>query len=48
LSDKPKIVSFEPEAAANQTYPITEYQPIYFISNSFQEAKEKMKFVEYF
>jgi hypothetical protein len=43
LSDKPIIKQFEPEAAATQTYPITEYQPIYFISNSFKEAKDQIK-----
>lgn len=43
LSDKPQVKPFEPDVTAVQSYPITEYQPIYFISNSFKEAKDKMR-----
>ncbi|KAF6033885.1 PAH [Bugula neritina] len=43
LSDKPKIKDFEPQKVCVQTYPITEYQPIYFAANSFEEAKVKLR-----
>ncbi|KAF5278973.1 hypothetical protein FQA39_LY05651 [Lamprigera yunnana] len=42
LSDKPEIKAFEPAKTALQKYPITEYQPIYYVSESFEDAKEKM------
>jgi len=42
LSDKPTLKPFDPPVTALQKYPITEYQPIYFISESFEDAKEKM------
>lgn len=42
LSDKPEIRPFEPEETAVQSYPITEYQPLYYISESFEEAKNKL------
>lgn len=42
LSDKPELKEFEPESTAVTTYPITEYQPIYFVANSFEDAKDKM------
>lgn len=43
LSDKPVYKSFEPEVTALQEYPITKFQPIYFITESFHEAKQKMR-----
>lgn len=42
LSDKPELREFEPEVTGEQKYPITEYQPIYFVAHSFESAKEKM------
>ncbi|KAJ9600066.1 hypothetical protein L9F63_009635 [Diploptera punctata] len=42
LSDKPDRKPFEPMKTAEQKYPITEYQPIYFVAESFEDAKEKM------
>lgn len=42
LSDKPQLKPFDPPVTAQQKYPITEYQPIYFISESFDDAKDKM------
>uniref|UniRef100_A0A0V0GDJ7 phenylalanine 4-monooxygenase n=1 Tax=Triatoma dimidiata TaxID=72491 RepID=A0A0V0GDJ7_TRIDM len=42
LSDKPVLKPFDPPATAIQKYPITEYQPIYFVSESFEDAKDKM------
>ncbi|XP_008482682.2 protein henna-like, partial [Diaphorina citri] len=42
LSDKPQRKPFEPSVTALQTYPITEYQPLYFVAESFEDAKDKM------
>lgn len=42
LTDKPDIRPFDPPVTALQKYPITQYQPVYFVSESFEEAKEKM------
>lgn len=42
LSDKPELRDFEPQQTGEQKYPITEYQPIYYVSNSFDEAIQKM------
>ncbi|KAJ2848957.1 hypothetical protein IWW36_002973 [Coemansia brasiliensis] len=39
----PEKRSFEPSEVANQTYPLTEYQPIYFITNSFCDATSKLR-----
>lgn len=43
LTDKPEKRPFEPTKTADQTYPITEYQPVYFVADSFASAKQKMK-----
>lgn len=42
LTDKPTFQEFDPITTGLQKYPITEYQPVYFIANSFEESKEKM------
>ncbi|XP_043276861.1 protein henna isoform X1 [Venturia canescens] len=42
LSGKPELRSFEPAKTALQKYPITEYQPVYFVAEDFEDAKEKM------
>lgn len=42
LEDKAEVRSFEPAKTALQKYPITEYQPIYYVAESFDDAKEKM------
>ena len=39
----PLLKSWEPEVAAITTYPITTYQPIYFVADSLTSAKEKMR-----
>jgi hypothetical protein len=38
----PKIVTFDPSAAATQPYPITTYQPILFCGESMTDVKEKI------
>lgn len=43
LSDKPEVREFEPDKTGVQEYPITEYQPVYYVANSFDEAKRKMQ-----
>uniref|UniRef100_A0A8C9UX38 Phenylalanine-4-hydroxylase n=1 Tax=Scleropages formosus TaxID=113540 RepID=A0A8C9UX38_SCLFO len=43
LTDKPKKFPFEPEKTCIQKYPITEFQPVYFVAESFEDAKEKVR-----
>jgi phenylalanine-4-hydroxylase len=40
--ERPKIVPWDPFVAATTNFPITTYQPTYFIAESMQDAKEKM------
>lgn len=42
LSNKPELRSFDPPKTALQKYPITEYQPVYYVAEDFEDAKEKM------
>ncbi|KAJ3213622.1 hypothetical protein HK099_007271 [Clydaea vesicula] len=42
LSDKPIKKPFDPAVTALQKFPITEYQPIYFVAQSFKEMKEQV------
>ena len=42
LSDKPEVREFLPEKTGLQKYPITEYQPVYYVADSFDDAKDKM------
>lgn len=43
LTEKPETRPFEPVKTAEQKYPITEFQPVYFIAESFESAKQKMR-----
>ncbi|NP_001265797.1 tyrosine 3-monooxygenase [Oryzias latipes] len=43
LSDEPETREFDPEAAALQPYQDQNYQPVYFVSESFSDAKEKFR-----
>uniref|UniRef100_A0A7N8YAK4 phenylalanine 4-monooxygenase n=1 Tax=Mastacembelus armatus TaxID=205130 RepID=A0A7N8YAK4_9TELE len=43
LTDKPKLQPFDPDKTSIQKYPITEYQPVYFVAESFEDAKEKVR-----
>ncbi|KAK0181749.1 hypothetical protein PV327_004005 [Microctonus hyperodae] len=42
LSGKPELRPFDPVETALQKYPITEYQPVYFVAEDFEDGKEKM------
>ncbi|KAK3835579.1 MAG: Biopterin-dependent aromatic amino acid hydroxylase-domain-containing protein [Linnemannia gamsii] len=43
LSDKPEVRPFEPSKVAQQKYPITEYQPVYFVAESFKDAQMRVR-----
>jgi len=43
LSDKPEIRPFEPSVTGVTKYPITEYQPLYYVAESFASAKAKVR-----
>ncbi|XP_054632383.1 tyrosine 3-monooxygenase [Dunckerocampus dactyliophorus] len=43
LSDEPETREFSPEIAAVQPYQDQTYQPVYFVSESFSDAKEKFR-----
>ncbi|EGG19879.1 phenylalanine 4-monooxygenase [Cavenderia fasciculata] len=43
ISDKNEKRPFDPFETCKQSYPITTYQPIYYVADSFQSAKDKMK-----
>jgi phenylalanine-4-hydroxylase len=43
LSDKPELRPFDPAKTAMQKYPITEFQPVYFVADSFKDAQEKVR-----
>ncbi|RXN18288.1 TBC1 domain family member 15 [Labeo rohita] len=43
LSDKAKVKMFDPKTTCYQECLITTFQDVYFVSESFEEAKEKMR-----
>ncbi|KAJ1946128.1 hypothetical protein GGF37_001343 [Kickxella alabastrina] len=43
LTEKPEHQSFNPSLTSSQKYPITEYQPVYFVADSFRDATNKMR-----
>lgn len=42
LSGKPALKPFNPEVTGNTPYPITEYQPTYFVAESFDDVKDQL------
>lgn len=40
---QPKYLEFDPATTASTKYPITDYQPVYFIANSFDDAKRRLR-----
>ncbi len=45
LTDKPKCEPFNPYKTGVQEYPITQYQPLYYVAESFEDAKAKLRCV---
>lgn len=43
LTDEPEKRPFLPDSACDQPYPITRYQPIYYVAESFADAKDKLR-----
>lgn len=41
LSEKPRLVEWDPFDAANRPFPITTYQPLYYVAKDFKDAGEK-------
>lgn len=42
LSGKPKLKEFNPETTAVQEYQDEFYQPVYFVAQSFEKAKQQL------
>ena len=43
MPSRPEIKPWDPAGAAMQDFPITTYQPVYFLAESLQDAKLKMR-----
>lgn len=43
LSGEPKLLTLELEKTAVQEYTVTEFQPVYYVAESFSDAKEKVR-----
>ena len=43
LTNEPELKPFDPEKTADQEYPITKFQPLYFVAESFKSAKDQMR-----
>ncbi|KAJ2156462.1 hypothetical protein GGF46_005165 [Coemansia sp. RSA 552] len=43
LTESPEKRRFEPSKTAEQKYPITQYQPVYFVADSFRDATVKLR-----
>lgn len=42
-AEKPEYIPFDPYMASETKYPITKYQPKYFVTDSFETAKEQVR-----
>jgi phenylalanine-4-hydroxylase len=40
---RPELLDWDPDVACEQDFPITRYQPRYFVAQSLQQAKERMR-----
>lgn len=43
LSGEPDVKPFDPYVTGVQKYPITEYQPTYFLAESFEDAQQRLR-----
>lgn len=43
LDSPPEFKPWDPEMASKQEFPITSYQPVYFVADSLMDAKIKMR-----
>ena len=43
LSSRPEVIEFDPSLAAETEYPITSYQPRYFVASSFTKAQIQVR-----
>ncbi|KAJ2500868.1 hypothetical protein GGH96_002389 [Coemansia sp. RSA 1972] len=43
LSNVPTRLEFEPSKVVEQTYPLSDYQPLYFVADSFSDATAKLR-----
>jgi len=43
MGEEPSLREFDPFDAGKMDYPITTYQPLYYVANSFQDAQERMR-----
>lgn len=43
LTDKPEHLPFDLDVMSVTKYPVTEFQPRYFIAESFENAKEQVR-----
>lgn len=43
MTEEPELLPFDPFVAGKTTYPITTYQPLYFVAESFKDAQERMR-----
>mmetsp|Transcript_15933 Transcript_15933/g.26982 ORF Transcript_15933/g.26982 Transcript_15933/m.26982 type:complete len:147 (-) Transcript_15933:43-483(-) len=41
--ETPEFLPWNPEVAARTEFPITTYQPVYFVAESLQDAKQRMR-----
>ena len=43
LSDRPRVLPFDPATTALQKYDDQDFQPVYFVCDSFEQMKDKMR-----
>ena len=42
-ADKPRLLPWDPKVASTTDYPITSYQPTYFVAESLSDTKQQMR-----
>ena len=47
LTDKPSVLPLDAEVTCNTEYPITEFQPTYFVAEDFESAKKNIRLFVY-